>query len=70
LLATQRVLGNAKNKNNKIPQKEVSRKMAKMVTREAAEIRSQSTMEEDDEFIEEDCSVDWASPPIYDTYLD
>jgi hypothetical protein len=70
LLATQRVLGNTKNKNNKIPQKEVSRKMAKMVPREAAEIRSQSVMEEDDEFIEDDCSVDWASQPIYDTYLD
>ena len=36
--------------------------------REAAEIKSQSVVEEDDEFIEEDCSVYWASPPIYDTY--
>jgi hypothetical protein len=24
--------------------------------------------EDEDGFIEEDCSVDWASPPIYDTY--
>ena len=39
-----------------------------MVPREVAEIRSQSVVEDDDEFIEEDCSVDWASPPIYDTY--
>ena len=38
--------------------------------REAAKIRSQSVEEEGDEFIEEDCSVDWASPPIYDTYPD
>jgi hypothetical protein len=27
-------------------------------------------MEEEDRFIEEDCLVDWASPPIYDTYPD
>jgi hypothetical protein len=27
-------------------------------------------MEEEDRFIEEDCSVNWASPPIYDTYPD
>ena len=38
--------------------------------REAAKIRSQSVEEEEDEFIEEDCSIDWASPPIYDTYPD
>jgi hypothetical protein len=36
--------------------------------REASEIRSQSVEEEEDGFIEEDCSIDWASPPIYDTY--
>jgi hypothetical protein len=35
-----------------------------------AEIKSQSVVEEEDRFIEEDCSVDWASPPIYDTYPD
>jgi hypothetical protein len=40
------------------------------VPREVAEIRSQSVEEEEDEFIEEDCSIDWASPPIYDAYLD
>jgi hypothetical protein len=40
------------------------------VPREAAEIRSQSVVEEEDRFIEEDCLVDWASPPIYDTYPD
>ena len=34
------------------------------------EIWSQSVEDEGDGFIEEDCSVDWASPPIYDTYLD
>jgi hypothetical protein len=27
-------------------------------------------VKEEDGFIEEDCSVDWASPPIYDTYPD
>ena len=42
----------------------------KKVLREVAEIRSQSVEEEEDGFIEEDCSLDWASPPIYDTYLD
>jgi hypothetical protein len=41
-----------------------------MVPREAAEIRSQSVVEKDDEFIEEDCSIEWASPPMYDTYLE
>jgi hypothetical protein len=40
------------------------------VLREVAEIRSQSVEEEEDGFIEEDCSIDWASPPIYDTYPD
>jgi hypothetical protein len=25
-------------------------------------------VEEEDSFIEEDCSIDWASPPIYDIY--
>jgi hypothetical protein len=49
-------------KNIKFSQKEVPRKMA--------EIRSQSVEEEEDEFIAEDCSIDWASPPIYDTYPD
>ena len=38
--------------------------------KEAVEIRSQSIEEEEDGFIEEDISVDWASPPIYDTYPD
>jgi hypothetical protein len=42
----------------------------KKVPREAAEIRSQSVVEKEDRFIEEDCLVDWASPPIYDTYPD
>jgi hypothetical protein len=40
------------------------------VLREAEDIRSQSVEEEEDGFIEEDCSIDWASPPIYDTYPD
>jgi hypothetical protein len=40
----------------------------KKVPREAVEIRSQSVVEKEDRFIEEDCLVDWASPPIYDTY--
>jgi hypothetical protein len=31
---------------------------------------AQSVEGEGDEFIEEDCSVDWSSPPIYDTYPD
>jgi hypothetical protein len=26
--------------------------------------------EEEDEFIEKDCLIDWASSPIYDTYFD
>ena len=42
----------------------------KKVLRDAAEIKSQSVKEEEDGFIEEDCSIDWASPPIYDTYPD
>jgi hypothetical protein len=42
----------------------------KKVLREAAEIRSQSVVEKGDRFIEEDCLVNWASPPIYDTYPD
>jgi hypothetical protein len=42
----------------------------KKVPQEAAEIRSQLVEAEGDGFIEEDCSVDWASPPIYDTYPD
>jgi hypothetical protein len=40
----------------------------KKVPKEAEEIRSQSVEAERDGFIEEDCLVDWASPPIYDTY--
>jgi hypothetical protein len=40
------------------------------VLRVAVEIRSQSVREEEDGFIEENCSIDWASPPIYDTYPD
>jgi hypothetical protein len=39
------------------------------VPRKAAEIRSQSIEKEGDGFIEEDCLVDWVSPPIYDTYF-
>ena len=42
----------------------------KNVLREAAKIRSQSVVEEEDGFIKEDCSIDWASPPIHDTYFD
>jgi hypothetical protein len=42
----------------------------KKVPRETVEIRSQSVEAEGDGFIEEDCSVDWASPPIYNTYPD
>jgi hypothetical protein len=42
----------------------------KKVPKEVADIRSQLVEAEGDGFIEEDCSVDWASPPIYDTYLD
>jgi hypothetical protein len=40
------------------------------VPREAAEIRSQLVVEKEDRFIEENCLVNWASPPIYDTYPD
>jgi hypothetical protein len=40
----------------------------KKVPREAAEIMNQLVVQEEDRFIEEDCLVDWASPPIYDTY--
>jgi hypothetical protein len=40
------------------------------VPREAAEIRNQSVVEEEDRFTKKDCSVDWASPPIYDIYPD
>jgi hypothetical protein len=36
--------------------------------REAVEIRSQLVEAEEDGFIEEDCLIDLASPPIYDTY--
>jgi hypothetical protein len=42
----------------------------KKVLRKAVEIKSQSVVDEEDRFIEEDCLVDWASPPIYDTYPD
>jgi hypothetical protein len=42
----------------------------KKVLKETAEIMSQSVEEEEDGFIEEDCSIDCASPPIYDTYPD
>jgi hypothetical protein len=59
LLSTQRVPCDRKEKINK-----------KKVPREVTEIKSQSVVEEEDRFIEEDCSVDWASPPIYDTYSD
>jgi hypothetical protein len=44
--------------------------MVEMATREMAKIRSQLAVEEEDGFIEEDCSVDWVSPAIYDTYPD
>jgi hypothetical protein len=57
-------------KNIKFSQKEVPRKMAQKVPREAAKIMSQSVVEEEDSFIAEYCSVDWTSPPIYDIYPD
>jgi hypothetical protein len=44
--------------------------MAEMASRETTKIMSQSVVKEEDGFIEKDCSVDWASPPIYDTYFD
>ena len=44
--------------------------MVEVVPREVVEIRSQSVEQEKDEFIEKDCLVDCASPPIYDTYPD
>jgi hypothetical protein len=44
--------------------------MMEVASKETVKIRSQSVVEEDDRFIEEDCSVDWASLPIYDTYHD
>jgi ribosomal protein S15P/S13E len=50
--------------------KEIEKINKNNVLREAAEIRSQLVEEEGDGFIEEDCLVDWASPPIYDTYPD
>jgi hypothetical protein len=40
----------------------------KKVLRDVAEIRSQLVKEEEDGFIEEDYSIIWAFPPIYDTY--
>jgi hypothetical protein len=40
----------------------------KKVPREVAEIRSQLVEEKEYEFNEEDCLIDLASPPIYDTY--
>jgi hypothetical protein len=42
----------------------------KKMLREVVEIRSQSVEEKEDGFIEEDCLIDWGSPPIYDTYPD
>ena len=54
----------------KIPWKEASRKIAEVAPRETAKIRSHLVVEEEDGFITEYCLVDWASPPIYDTYLD
>jgi hypothetical protein len=60
LVATRKVPSNRKiekiDKNN--------------VLRKAAEIKSQSIEDEEDGFIEKDCSIDWVSPPIYDTYPD
>jgi hypothetical protein len=38
------------------------------VPRDAAEIMSQSVVEEEDGFIAEYYLVDWTSPPIYDIY--
>jgi hypothetical protein len=55
-------------KNIKFSQKEVPRKMAEKVPREAAEIMHQSVVEEEDGFIVKYCSVDWTSPPICDIY--
>ena len=63
-LVTQKI------KLKKIPRKEASRKMAEVLPRETVKLRSPSIVEEEDGFIEEDCLIDWASPPIYDTYPD
>jgi hypothetical protein len=49
--------------------KKIEKINKKKVPKEAAKIMSQSVVKEEDRFIEEDCLVDWASPPIYDTYL-
>jgi hypothetical protein len=57
-------------KNRKFSQKEVPRKMAEKVPREAAKLMSQSVVEEEYGFIVEYCSVDWTSLPIYDIYPD
>jgi hypothetical protein len=60
LLATQRVHCNRK----------LEKFDKKKVPREVAKIMSQSVKDEGDGFVEEDCSIDLASPPIYDTYPD
>jgi hypothetical protein len=39
-----------------------------IVSKSQAHLPNSYYMEEEDEFIEEDCSVDWTSPPIYDIY--
>ena len=44
--------------------------MAEVAPRETAKIKGQSVVEVEDGLVEEGCLVDWASPPIYDTYLD
>jgi hypothetical protein len=53
-----------------VTKKKIEKIGKKKVLREAVEIRSQLVEEKEDGFIEEDCSIDWASPPIYDTYPD
>jgi hypothetical protein len=61
LHATRRIPFNSKRKKKTKINK-------KRVPREAVEIRSQSIVEKDDGFVEEDCLVDWSSPTIYDIY--
>jgi hypothetical protein len=65
LHATRIIPFNIKRKKKHKQKKKINRKR---VPREAVEIRSQSVVEKDDGFIEEDCLVDWSSLAIYDTY--
>jgi hypothetical protein len=41
-----------------------------IVSKSQAHLSTPSHVEEEDKFIEEDFSVDWVSPPIYDIYPD